>query len=84
MLALQRPNNQQQRGDIMPISYKIDVIKELKNAGYSSYRIRKEKIFGEATLQKFRNGELVSWENVSTLCKLLNCQPGDIMEYTEE
>ncbi len=68
----------------MPIGYKIDVISALKAAGYSTYRIRKEKLFGEATLQKFRQRELVSWENVSMLCKLLSCQPGDIMEYVED
>lgn len=68
----------------MPISYKVDVVSALKNAGYSSYRIRKERLLGEATLQKLRNGELVSWENIATLCKLLDCQPGDIMEYVEE
>ncbi len=68
----------------MPIGYKIDVISALKAAGYSTYRIRKERLFGEATLQKFRQGELVSWENVSTLCKLLSCQSGDIMEYVTE
>ena len=68
----------------MPIGYKIDVLAALKDAGYSTYRIRKEKIFGEATVQKFRNAELVSLENIATLCKLLNCQPGDIMEYVEE
>ena len=73
-----------ERSNKMPISYKIDVISALKSAGYSTYRIRKEKLFGEATLQKFRNGELVSWENISTLCKLLNCQPGDITEYNED
>ena len=68
----------------MPIGYKIDVIAKLKEAGFSTYRIRKEKLLGEATLQKIRNGEPVSWENISTICKLLNCQPGDIMEYVED
>lgn len=68
----------------MPIVYKMDVLSALKDAGYSSYRIRKEKLFGEATLQKIRNNELVSWENISTICQLLKCQPGDIVEYTEE
>lgn len=68
----------------MPIGYKIDVISALKAAGYSTYRIRKEKLLGEATVQKLRNGEPVSWENISTLCRLLNCQPGDIMEYEED
>ncbi len=65
----------------MPIKYKIDVIAQLKKAGYSSYRLRKDKLLGESTVQKLRSSELVSWENISTICKLLNCQPGDIMEY---
>jgi len=67
----------------MPIIYKIDVISALKEAGFSTYRIRKEKLMGEATLQRLRSGEPVSWENIATLCQLLNCQPGDIMEYVE-
>ncbi|MDR2606069.1 MAG: helix-turn-helix transcriptional regulator [Oscillospiraceae bacterium] len=37
-----------------------------------------------ATLQKLRQGEPVSWENISTICALLNCQPGDIMEYVPD
>lgn len=65
----------------MPIVYKMDILAALKDAGYSSYKIRKEKLLGEATLQKIRNGELVSWENISTICQLLKCQPGDIVEY---
>lgn len=60
----------------MPIKYKIEIMKALKDAGYSTYRLRKEKILGEATLQKFRKNQLVSWENTATICKLLNCQPG--------
>ena len=68
----------------MPIVYKMDLLAALKDAGYSSYRIRKEKLLGEATLQKIRNNELVSWENIATICKLLNCQPGDLVMYQEE
>lgn len=63
------------------IKYKIDVLHALKNAGFTTYRLRKDKILGEATIQKMRNFELVSWENINTICKLLNCQPGDMMEY---
>lgn len=68
----------------MPIVYKMDVLSALKDAGYSSYRIRKEKLFGEATLQKIRNNELISWDNIYTICQLLKCQPGDIVKYVEE
>lgn len=66
------------------IKYKIDVLQKLKQKGYSSYKLRKEKIMGEATIQKLRNKKLVSWDNINTICMLLNCQPGDIIEYVKD
>ena len=68
----------------MPITYKIDIIAALKAAGYSTYKIRKQKLLGEATLQSLRENKPVSWENISTICALLDCQPGDLMEYAED
>ena len=68
----------------MAIIYKIDVLQELKNKGFSTYKLRKDKIFGEATLQQFRNGEIVSTACLSKLCELLCCQPGDVLQYVEE
>ena len=65
----------------MPIVYKHDILAELREKGYSTYRLRTDKLMGEATIQKLRDNELVSWLNISMLCKLLNCQPGDIVEY---
>ncbi len=67
----------------MPIKYKIDVMAALKEAGYNTNRIRKEKLLSESTLQRLRNKELVSGDNLGRLCKLLKCQPGDIIEYVE-
>ena len=49
------------------ISYSLDVLAALKEKGYSTYRIRKEKLFGEAQLQKLRSNELVSKETLNTL-----------------
>lgn len=68
----------------VPIKYKIDVLAALKEAGYSSTRIRNEKIMGQATLTQIRRGELVSWANISRICSLLGCQPGDLMEYVPD
>ena len=67
----------------MPMKFKIDVLAALKEKGYNTNRIRTEKILSQSTLQKFRNQEGVSWENIETLCRLLECQPGDLLEYTE-
>ena len=68
----------------MAIQYKVDLLAALKAAGYSSYRLRKEKLLGEATIQRIRQGEPVSWENVSTICRLMDCQPGDFLEYVPD
>ncbi len=68
----------------MPIKYKLDVLAALREAGYTQNRIRKEKLIGQATLTQLRHGELVSWATVETICKLLECQPGDIIEYVED
>jgi len=63
------------------LRYKIDILEELKKIGYTSYKLRKDKIIGEAQIQKIRSGELASKETLNTICKLLNMQPGDILEY---
>lgn len=65
------------------LKYKIDILEELKQKGYTTYKLRKDKIIGEAQIQKIREGELASKETLNTVCKLLNCQPGDILEYVE-
>lgn len=68
----------------MSIKYKIDVLAALKEVGYSSTRIRKEKVMGQATLTQIRHGELVSWANINRICALLDCQPGDLLEYVKD
>lgn len=67
-------------GDIL-VKYKIDIIQTLKNIGYSTYKIRKEKIFTEGQLQQIRNNKLLTQDALNKVCTLLDCQPGDILEY---
>ena len=68
----------------MAIRYKIDIMKALKDKGYTSTKIREEKLIGQSYLQQIRHGELVSWKTLDTICGLLDCQPGDIVEYVAE
>ncbi len=63
------------------IKYKIDIMDALKEKGYTSYKLRKEKTFGEATMTKFRRKEYINFDNLNLLCQLLECQPGDIIEF---
>ena len=68
----------------MAIRYKVDILAALKKKGYSSTRIREEKLIGQSYLQQLRRGELVSWKTLDTICSLLECQPGDLIEHIEE
>lgn len=68
----------------MPLRYKIEVLPALKAKGYNTNRIRQEKLLSESTVQKLRTGTGVSWDNLQTLCRLLGCQPGELIEYVEE
>lgn len=66
------------------LRYKVDILAALKEKGLSSYRLRKEKIFGERVVQQLRDREPFSWEVLSRLCLLLDCQPGDLIESVTE
>ena len=67
----------------MAIRYKVDALAELKKKGYSSTKIREDKLIGQSYLQQLRHQELVSWKTIDTICALLDCQVGDIVEYVK-
>ena len=63
------------------LKYKINVVEELVKHGYSTTKIRREKILGEATLTKIRAGDTsISTTSLGLICTMLRCQPGDVME----
>lgn len=66
----------------MPMVYD-KLWKRLEDAGISTYKIRKEKLIPESTLQRLRSGGDVSTKSIGELCLLLDCQPGDLMEYVK-
>ena len=68
----------------MPLRYKINVLAALKEKGYNTNRIRTEGLLSQSTLQKLRTGQGLSWDNLETLCHLLECNIGDIIEFVEE
>ena len=68
----------------MPIKYD-KLMNLLKEKGDTTYKIRKEKLIGQGTLTALRNGTGgLDSKTISKLCKVLECQPGDIMEYVED
>lgn len=66
------------------IRYKLEVLPALKAVGYSSARLRKEKLIGEREMTSIRRGEICSKSKLDLICKLLSCQPGDLLEYVPD
>ena len=67
----------------MPIKYD-KLLNLLKEKGITTYQIRKDNIISQAAWQKIRTGTGdIDTRTISRLCKVLQCQPGDIMEYVE-
>lgn len=65
----------------MPIVYD-KLFSLLKEKGFTTYRIRKEKLIGQATLTALKNGTGgLDAKTMARLCEVLDCQPGDLMEY---
>ncbi len=68
----------------MPLKYKIDVLHTLKEHGYTTAKLRKDKLLAEGVIQSLRESKPISWANITRLCELLECQPGDILEYVAD
>ena len=59
-------------------------MESLKNAGFTPSFVRKNRIFSESTMTKFRRGDMVQYTELDRLCAVLGLQPGDIVEYIPE
>lgn len=69
------------------VRFKIDVIKALKDAGYTSYQVKQNNYIGGMAFSRMRNGSIdISMETLNRICNLTGLQPGDILEWipTEE
>lgn len=54
----------------------------LQERNISTYEFRKRNILGSYTIRLLRKNKCgLSSEDLDRICELLNCQPGDLMEY---
>lgn len=66
------------------LRYKMDILSALKEAGYNTNRLRKEKLLAEGVIQSLREGKYIALQNIDKICCLLDCQPADLLEYVKE
>ena len=68
----------------MSFQYKVNVMDKLKEKGYTSTRLRKEKLLGESYMSQLRRGDMISWAALDTVCNLLDCQLGDLIVHIKD
>ena len=61
------------------LAYKINVLEALKEAGYNTTKLRKEKLLNESAIQYIREGKPVVAKELDYICMLLDMQPGNIL-----
>lgn len=64
--------------------YKFNVLETLKENGYNTTKLRKEKLLGENAIQSLRRGEMVGIIALEKICYLLDMQPGNIIKYVND
>lgn len=64
--------------------YKFNVLNALKEAGYNTSRLRKEKLLSESSIQSLRRDKMIGIIALEKICELLDMQPGNIIKYTKK
>ena len=56
----------------------------MKEQGVSQYTLIKKHGISPGQITRLKRNESVSTHTIEMFCRILGCQPGDIMEYVEE
>lgn len=57
---------------------------KMKEKGLTTYRIRKDSIISQSALTALNHGGNVTLDTIDRLCKAMDCQPGDLLEYVPD
>lgn len=60
--------------------YKKEIIEELKNKGYTSYKIKQNNLLSQGTLKKLENKENVTLDTLNAVCCMLKCDISDVIK----
>lgn len=66
------------------VNPEFDILKELAGLGWTSYELRKQKIFSESSIQRLRKGGLPSWKELDWICKVTMYKPFEIIQFVDD
>ena len=66
------------------LTYRFDVLKELKAHGYNQTVILKDNIISQSTVQSIRKNHVIGAKALDQICTLLEMQPGQIIKWYDD
>lgn len=60
------------------------MIKIFKERGITSYTFRNNHVISQRTWTNIQTGKGLDTKSLNALCKYLDCQPGDLLEYVPD
>ena len=67
-----------------PMLVCVDILKLLSEHGWTTYRLQRERQISNGTIMQIRAGKPITTRTIDTVCRLCNCQPGDLMKYVPD
>ena len=61
-----------------------DILSRLSAAGWSTYRLQKERQLPNSVIIRIRAGKSITTQTLDTVCRLLKCQPGDVISWVPD
>lgn len=58
--------------------------KVMRDKGVTQYSLIKQHHISPAQITRMKRNESVSTHTIEVFCRILNCQPGDIMTYIRD
>lgn len=62
----------------------LDVMKKLREAGYSRKRLREENLLAQSTIENIRHGKNISMDSLDMICNLLDLPIEEIVKHVKE
>lgn len=64
------------------IVYK-DILSKLKQAGYNTTRLRKEKLLPESVISRLRHNQSINIDSLDSICRMTGLPICELIEYKE-
>ena len=75
--------NGTEEGEYMPVSYS-KLFALMQNKGIKKVDLRTKYKLNPKTVDSLVNNRSVTVDTIMQLCEVLDCQPGDLMEYVKD